>query len=380
MATTTGTETGLPAGTTGFGPDYSVAPKADATAPVSPTNNVIVTGTGPSTTFAKNSAYVNNQIQTKAAAPVPATPSVVTPTPTGAVNPTAPVSDPNDPNNPNYSDAYTKTLDNISASSDAATKNLIATIQANRQNQVNTLTQNADRLKSGLMSLGVETGQINFTPDLVYGHIQQAENDAQSKITDINQKEATALLDAQTAAQNKDFTSLKDKVAYIKSLQQERLSALTSTYTQANDEAKLGTIEANQIYDEFQKLPTDQAKTALVAGVAAKFGISPISITTALNKIHATNAKASGKGSTGGTFKTSAGIAQVTPLMESAKGSDGYIDPAKWVAARTTWEKEGGTATSFKSNFIQYLNPESYTIAGYTAPKSSSGSSSGRKS
>lgn len=71
------------------------------------------------------------------------------------------------------------------------------------------------------------------------------------------------------------------------------------------------------------------------------------------------------------TFSSSKGIAAVTPQMESIKGTDGYIDPAKWVAARTNWKSLGGTEASFNSNFKGYLNPVSYPLAGFKAPAAS---------
>ena len=78
------------------------------------------------------------------------------------------------------------------------------------------------------------------------------------------------------------------------------------------------------------------------------------------------------------TFNVSKGIATVTPQMEAelkASGStDGYIAPQKWIAARTNWQSLGGTEASFKSNYIKYLNPASYKMAGYKAPAAASGS------
>lgn len=69
------------------------------------------------------------------------------------------------------------------------------------------------------------------------------------------------------------------------------------------------------------------------------------------------------------TFKVSPAIAAVTPQMESVKGTDGYIDPEKWVSARTTWNTLGGTDSSFNSNFKKYLNPASYDKAGFKGSK-----------
>ena len=80
-------------------------------------------------------------------------------------------------------------------------------------------------------------------------------------------------------------------------------------------------------------------------------------------------------GGTTPAFSVSKGIAAVTPQFEAevkASGStDGYIDPAKWIAARTNWMSLGGTAASFNSNFKGYLNPASYPLAGFKVPAAS---------
>ncbi len=334
------------------------------TVTVKPQNNLIVTGTQPAADFAKNSQYITNLISSKNTTPT-------TPTTDPSGNPITTQN--TDPSQPNYSDSYTQMLDRISSTSDAATKNLIATIQANRQNQTNTINKDADRLKSGLMSLGLETGQINFTPDLVYGHIQQAENDRMAKLSDIDQKEATALLDAQQAADNKDFTLLKDRVDYIKSLKQDQIDVLKNTYETMNYQQEIGKIQATQIYDELQKLPNSSAKLSFLQGIASKYNIPLEALTSQVSAITKANAKSSSKSSPSTAFKTSQNIAKVTPLMEKIKGGDGYIDPQQWVNARTEWQTAGGTEASFKSNFLKYLNPISYKLAGYTPPKSTSG-------
>lgn len=86
-------------------------------------------------------------------------------------------------------------------------------------------------------------------------------------------------------------------------------------------------------------------------------------------------AKGGGKGTKPGKFNTSTAISTATPQFEKIKGSDGYIDPAKWIAGRKTWQEEGGTEASYKSNFIKYLNPDSHAQAGYkSATKTSAGS------
>lgn len=72
-------------------------------------------------------------------------------------------------------------------------------------------------------------------------------------------------------------------------------------------------------------------------------------------------------------FVISNAIATVTPQFEAAKGADDFVSPENWLAGRTNWNNEGGTDASYNTTFKKYLNPESYPLAGFKAPKATAG-------
>lgn len=213
-----------------------------------------------------------------------------------------------------YSDPYTKALDKLAANSDKATQNLIATIKAKKASREQNINMEYDRLKSGLMSLGLSTERMTFTPDLVYGGIMQAENQKASQLADLDQQEATALLEAQTARDEKNFALLKDRIAYLKDIKQQKLDMLKNTAETLGYEQKIGELQATAIYDNLQKLPEDQKLTFLTA-VAKKFGIPLMTLQSQVNEITRGRAK---KGGTGGGYTS----------LELRKLRQARIDPS----------------------------------------------------
>lgn len=272
-----------------------------------------------------------------------------------------------------YSDPYTQALDKLSANSDKATQNLISTIKANKTSREANINSEYDRLKAGLMSLGLSTERMNFTPDLVYGSIMQAENQKAAQLQELDQKEATALLEAKNASDEKDFSLLKDKMAYLKDIKNQRLEVLKNTYDTMSYESKIGEMQATQIYDQLQKLPQSR-KTEFLQAVASKFNIPLTALTSKVSELAQKKAKGikstkSSGTSTNSKLNSSKGISLLTPKFESNKGDDGYVDPSEWTKARTIWMSQGLSKSAFDSNFKQYLNPESYSLAGFTVKK-----------
>lgn len=136
---------------------------------------------------------------------------------------------------PNYSDAYTQMLDRTTADSDQATKNLAATIQAQRQQNLNALATNYTNYESGQKLLGIQNNEAQTTPDLLAGHITDIENDHINKMNDIDAETNKALMDAQTARDNNDLATFKDKMDYVNTLRSQKQQALQDMYTQQND-------------------------------------------------------------------------------------------------------------------------------------------------
>lgn len=280
----------------------------------------------------------------------------------------------------NTNDAYTQMLDRLGSTSDLANKALISTIQAQRSQRGATINAQYDNYKRGLQMLGIQHNEAQSTPDLLMGHIQQAENEHQAKLGALDVEMNKALIDAQSAKDNKDLGTLKEKMSYVKQLKQEQQDELKNIADQMNYQTKIAESQAGQYYDAMQKLdPKDQE--AFLQAVAKKFNL-PLgtlveSIAKEKERRDTLDLERRGKESiiksrnkTGGTptFKVSQGIAKVTPQMEAIKGPDGYIDPQKWIEARTAWNSLGGTDASFKTSFLKYLNPLSYEKAGFKAP------------
>lgn len=278
-----------------------------------------------------------------------------------------------DINSANYSDPTTQSLDRIAKQSDSATKALIATIQAQRQSGTNALDKTYDNYKRGLQGLGIQTNSAQATPDLLQGHIVQAEEAHQQKLTDLNVKINKTMMDAQTAATNKDYKIVAEKNKYIKDLKKQQSDVLKNFASQLTAQKSVSTNIASLIYDNIQKLPPDQ-KENFIQEVSNKYGIAPVALITAISKEQVARNKAAGKGAKGSASTLKGAISTVAPQIDSIKGEDGYIDPAKYIIARDKWNAAGFSTSSFESNFKRYVNPKSYAKVGFK--KTSSGRSS----
>lgn len=217
----------------------------------------------------------------------------------------------------NTNDAYTQMLDRIAATSSASTKALIGTIQASRANRGNTIDRQYDDYKRGLQLLGIQHNAAQSSPDLLMGHIQQAENEHQSKIQALDVETNKALMDAEKAQAEGDLNTLKEKMAHVKELKQEKEDALKKIAENLENETKIADIEAAQYYDKLQSLsPAD--KEEFLKAVAKKFKISLGALTRSLvtekerrekealemedKKSIIANRKASGSGGSGGGY------------------------------------------------------------------------------
>lgn len=246
---------------------------------------------------------------------------------------------------------------------------------------------------------------------------QQAKADA--RISDLVAKEQDLILKATIAYQTNDLKALNSAMDAYDKANKEKLTAintlLTETHRQVTEMQAQDRIDAaaakSQITTDIQQsnqlaagmveniaeagITDPKQIDAYVQSMAEEYGITNVDfLASAVAKAQATadkaalseentksnisareerlriaKAKAANTGGTGGgKFVASQAILKVTPQMESVKGPDGFIDPSKWVKARANWQSLGGTEASFKSNFIKYLNPADYAVAGYKAP------------
>ncbi len=268
------------------------------------------------------------------------------------------------------SDPYTQQLDKLKANSDAATQNLIATIQARRQGRENDVNKEMERYKSGLQLLGIQSGEIETAPEMVMGKVQQAENARVAKLQELDQQEATAMLEAKMAMDEKDFSLLKDRMNYVKELKKERLNTLKDNFDMLKAEQGIADIQAEQIYNQLGSLNSSQ-KQQFLQGIADRFGIPVGAVVAGVAKVAEAKAKKSktGTGGGSGTVTTKQATSKVNSLLEAAKGSDGKVDPYYWMQLRTEWLNNGGSTSSFNSNFKHMVNPKSYALVGLEKDK-----------
>lgn len=234
-------------------------------APVTPANNLVVTSGPAKQQFAQTSSDLSKMLATLNQQPV-----VV-----GAEKDT--------PSLDNTNDAYTQTLDRIAGSSDEATKALVSSIQAGRQNQKNSVDSTYENYKSGLQLLGIQHNEAQATPDLLMGHIQQAENEHQAKITQLDIETNKALMDAKKAETEGKLSILKEKMAYVKQLKDEKNNYLKNIADQMTAQKTIADVQAGQYYDALEKLnPADKEK--FLIALAKKNNLPVGSLVDALTK------------------------------------------------------------------------------------------------
>lgn len=277
-----------------------------------------------------------------------------------------------DVNAASYSDPYTQLLAQHANTADAASRALISSIQAKRDQNAASIDKNYDNYKRGLQLLGIQHNQAQFTPDLLAGHITAVENEHQQKIQSLDAEEAKALMDAQNARETNNLKVLKEKMDYVKDLRKQKQDVLKETYDKMNLESKISANQAHTLYSTLQTLNPAE-KEIFLQKVATTYNIPLNTLVSAVADEHVKQMKGVKKGTgakgTGSSkFNISSAVAAITPQIVAMKGEDGYIDPYKWVAGREKWMSNGGSAASYNSNFKQYLNPESYGIAGFKAP------------
>lgn len=337
------------------------------------------------------------------------------------ITPSSSTADTTEPNKPDTTpvtmdsvsnDPYIQTLKAMSAKSDAGSQALISSILATKQNQQNTVNTQYDNYKKGLMALGIEHNEAQSSPDLLMGHIQQAENEHQSKLQTIEANTAKSLANAQTARDNGDFKTLNSEMAYIKTLNAQKQTELKNYYDTITKNVTVSKDVAGAVYDQFSKLNPDD-RQAFIQGVAKQYNLPLGQLTQALITQKATEDKAAlasenaqatlhnklnpksagSKGGTDGTYKyTSNDLASYNSLLKSGGtgadgtvyapqgngkgGNDTYVDPGAYNAVYQEWSDSGGTNKGFLSKFpVKMVNPSSYSqLPAGIQPKKTKGS------
>lgn len=390
------------ASTPGFVPlkvDGFYGPKtADALAPK---NNLITTsGTSRATTAANSGALDSALAQFNIS---------TTPTQTsanGSGSDTTPVTvgtlDQNDP--------YVAKLNSMAASSDTATKLLVSNIIASKTQQANSVNSQYDNYKRGLQLLGIQHNEAQSTPDLLMGHINQAEDQHQQKLQALDIETNKALATAQQAQQDNDFKTLNAQMAYVKQLNAEKAATLKSYNTAITQQPKIAADVAHNVYATMQTLSPDDQESFLQA-VAKQYNLPLGTLVTALTDEQGKQtiaeqkvtkaeqdellspAEAKTLGVKYGTTKEQASKLGIVPTtkkntstptgsitkeqiaigeqkLDASKGPDHYVDPYVYQQAYDDWTKKGGTTAKFLTTYPpkNYVNPKATNLPSYLMP------------
>lgn len=287
-------------------------------------------------------------------------------------------------------DPYMTSLDSLAKGSDDASKMLIANIQAAKQRQQNSIDTQYSNYKSGLQLLGIQHNDAQSTPELLTGHIQQAENEHQDKISQLNADESKAILDANNARADQDFKVLQEKTDYLKQIKTDKADELKNYYDTISQQTKVAPDIAHEVYSTLQGLD-DADKQEFIQQVAKQFNLPLGSLVTALNdeklniqtndiktqNAQATlNKKLAPKTTTGTGSISKSQISAGAQALENNKGADGYVDPYFYADAYKDWVSKGGTQKSFITNFPPklFVNPAATNLPPYLMPPKAAGS------
>ncbi len=338
------------------------------------TDNLVTTSDTSRKNFSKNSAGLDSMLNRFGLA--------------GPVDPNAPT-DPNatDPTKTavpdinSTTDPYISGLNSLAASSDKSAQILIKNIQANKQRQTNKLDKEFGDYKGGLQLLGIQTNAAAATPELLAGHIHQAEQEHQDKLAELDSELAKTLAEADQARNEKKFSVLKEKMDYIKQLKSDQINTLKDLNDTLSANQKNAAIEAHEIYDSFNTLsdvpgPDGMSdKERFLQALSRKWKIPVTSLVTALVDekakretaditLASKQATLNKKVNPTTTTVNSAQIKQGEKFLTDSKGPDGYVDPD---AYKSAYDQYPGTKKDFLTKFPpnNWVNPENTTLPQY---------------
>lgn len=192
--------------------------------------------------------------------------------------------------NENNSDPMMSMLNKMETTSNDSTKAIIASIRAARQNNATSVDKQYDTYKRGLQLLGVQSGMSESSPDILLSHINQAENEHRAKIQQLDGEEAKAIMDAENARTEKNFSLFKEKMAYVRQVKQDKQNEMKNLYDTLTATKGIADIQAAQVYDTLQSLP-DADKEVYLQKIAEKYKLPVASLISAVANIKETRAQ-----------------------------------------------------------------------------------------
>lgn len=176
--------------------------------------------------------------------------------------------------------AFTKQLDDLSARSNAATKNLLRGINADyAQRQLEAADQN-DRYQQGLKVLGLQTGTTKFLPFIQQGMLTFAEMEGQKELSRLDGEGKKLLAEAQQAQIDQDFRIVSQKMEAYRENEAMKSRAINDLYDQAQSRQsiqanamKIGASIAPFLVRELAGL-NDMEKQEVLQRIAQEYGVA----------------------------------------------------------------------------------------------------------
>lgn len=271
--------------------------------------------------------------------------------------------------------------DTLKANVSAAHQVIIDSIKQKAQEQKTAMTDLNARYLGSKTVAGFRTGATEYTPEIAMGILKNEEEEGIRRIKEIDDNMNLALAEAVSAKNDKDLLVAQQKFDTYTKLQKEKETAIIDQYKMYLDNQKY-IADARKALETETRATEDQGmqkmkagadaylqaynaskdKTAYVQSIATQLGLTPEIV---LGQILAAQPKA--KTSTSGGKQTSTeikadAIGEMATGLSSKAGSDGYVDPELWIAARKKWVENKLNDADFLKNFKQYLNPESYNL------------------
>lgn len=282
-------------------------------------------------------------------------------------------------------DSIISGLNSLRTQNDAATNSLIASTQAAYQNSINKAQKQGDNYKAGLQLLGIQSNAATFSPDLLSSHITEAANETMDKVNSLKSEEAKLLMDAQTARSKNQLSTLEAIMNRQEQIKEEKNKVLKDLNDRMVEGQKQVVFDSPALFKAFGGL-NEEDKGKFIIAVAKKYGVSPVSVQSALmnEKVDVDKRNKVGTGTGSGKLTVKSASSYIDGLIKNGVevngkkvpllGADGYMSPENWTDAYDNWLKNGLPESTFLKLYKKYLNPEAYEKAGISSPKSSSSS------
>jgi len=136
-------------------------------------------------------------------------------------------------------DAVEKELEAWKETADAATASLIANIKARYEIRREEMRDINKRAEASLRTWGLRTGATRYGGTIMTGVISEEESQGVKRLSALDAEEKSLILEAQNAKNERDFTTLHDKLAGIeekRNAKVEALNALNKAIMDRNEE------------------------------------------------------------------------------------------------------------------------------------------------